>query len=76
MVKKSRKGAESQDLFFKATPTAIFTLAGLFYLALPHELHVGLGLDFTASHSDHVVFGIVFLLLAGVVWHINGKRAR
>jgi len=76
MANRNQKSIKTENLFFRITPTAIFVLAGLFYLALPHELHVGLDLDFGASHSDHIVFGIVFLLMGGVIWYINGKKGK
>jgi hypothetical protein len=76
MSKKGRKIAKSSNLFFKITPSIIFAAAGLFYLVLPHQLHVALGLDFAASHSDHIVFGIVLLIFSGIIWYINREKTK
>lgn len=46
-------------------------LIGVFFLALPHTVHVSLGFAYF-SHPVHMVFGAVVLLLDGL-WF---KRAR
>jgi hypothetical protein len=76
VVKKRPKVQKEQILFFRAVPTGMFVLVGLFYLLAPHEMHVGLGLDFKASHTDHLIFGSIFLIMAGLIWHLNGKRSK
>lgn len=76
MVKRRLRVQKDQNLFFRAVPTGIFVLVGLFYLLAPHEMHVGMGLDFGATHTDHLVFGAVFLLMAGLMWHLNGKKSK
>jgi len=76
MIKRRGKIKKEENLFFRAVPMAIFALVGLFYLLAPHEMHVGLGLDFKASHADHLIFGAVFLIITGLVWHLNGKKPK
>lgn len=43
----------------------LLVLAGLFYVLLPHSVHVSVGLDFALEHTWHVALGILFLV-AGV----------
>ena len=76
MVKRRPKVRKKENLFFRAVPVSIFVLVGLFYLLAPHEMHVGTGLDFKASHADHLVFGAIFLIMAGLMWHLNGKKSK
>jgi len=76
MVKRRERTKKEQNLFFRVVPMAVFALVGLFYLLAPHEMHVGLGLDFKASHSDHLIFGAVFLIMTGLVWYLNGKKSK
>ena len=51
--------------------TVILALAGLFFLAAPHNVHLSLGL--VADHSMHQIIGVVLLVVAAVV-HMKMKK--
>lgn len=74
MPKQKKKTNRYQAKFYKAVPTAIFGLAGLFYLAVPYEIIAASGLGFRAMEGDQLIFGIVFLVIAGIFWFVNSRK--
>lgn len=54
-------------------PTAVLAVLGLFYLAVPHNIHLSSGLAFGLEHSMHMVLGVVLLVAAGLVYWKMGK---
>ncbi len=76
MPKKIKKVAKKDDLFFKVVPVVIFVLAALFYLFVPYEVISGMGLSFRATHEDHILFGVVFLVMAALFWYISGRKKK
>lgn len=74
MPKRVKKVARKDDLFFKVVPVVIFVLAALFYLIVPYEIISGMGLSFRATHEDHMLFGLVFLVMAALFWFIQGRK--
>ena len=55
-------------------PVLILAVVGLVYLALPHSLHVSWGIDFGLDHAIHMVFGVVLLAVAGLLYWKGQKR--
>lgn len=76
MPKQKEKSSKYQSKFYKVVPTAIFGLAGLFYLAVPYEVIAASGLGFRAMEGDQLIFGIVFLVMAGVFWFVNSRKRK
>lgn len=75
-VKKAKIVTKRDDLFFKIVPITIFVLAALFYLLVPYEVISGMGLSFRATHEDHMLFGLVFLVMAALFWYVNGRKKK
>lgn len=51
----------------------ILLLIGIFYLFLPHSIHIALKLDFGWEHYVHIALGGLLLVL-GSILTLNGKR--
>lgn len=54
--------------------SVILILLGLFYVLVPHDIHVatiGLGLE----HTMHQVLGVILLVIGIVLWW-KGKKAK
>ena len=62
--------------FYKIFPTALFGLAGLFYLVAPYDMISSLGLDFKEKQTGHIVFGLVFIVFAVAFWLISHKKVK
>ena len=74
-MRKSEKARQKHDgRFYKVVPTIVFALAGLFYLVSPYEIKLAAGLDFGNTAEDHIIFGVVFLAMAGVLWWFNHRK--
>lgn len=76
MPKQKKKTNRYQAKFYEVIPTVIFGLAGLFYLAVPYEIIAASGLGFRATEGNQVIFGIVFLVMAGVFWFVNSRKRK
>ena len=73
-MKKIKKFDKYGGKFYRYVPTIIFALAGLFYAFSPYEIKLASGLDFGNSAQDHLVFGVVFLAMAGILWWMNNRK--
>ncbi len=52
----------------------ILGIIGLFYLVLPHSVHIASGLALGLSHGIHVLLGIVLIIIAALlIWKKKGK---
>ena len=60
--------------FYKTIPSALFGILGLLYLLTPYSKLLELGLDLGKTHSEHLIFGIVFSGIAAAFWFINNKK--
>lgn len=70
---KKRKSSRYDAAFYRIVPTAIFGLAGVFYLAVPSEIITASGLGFGETAKGHVIFGLVFLIIAAIFWLVNNR---
>jgi hypothetical protein len=71
MPKRSVKAAKNRykgKKFYKIAGAGIFGLAGLLFAALPADLRQQIGLDFGLDPTSSMVLGIVFLVIAGLVY--------
>lgn len=48
-------------------------VVGLYYLLIPHAVHVRYNLDFGLPHMVHMISGIGLLVLAGFLFRKWGK---
>ena len=49
---------------------------GLFYVAVPHDIHISSGLGFEWTHTMHIMFGLVLFIIAGILWFSKQKKTR
>ncbi len=51
----------------------ILLIIGAFYALLPHTTHIASGIGFGASHTVHVIIGVIALII-GVLVLIMGRK--
>lgn len=68
MVRKVKKNKYKGKKFYKIVPPIIFGLAGVFFAAVPHAIRQGIGLDFDLDPQTSVIFGIVLIIIAGILY--------
>ncbi len=71
-IKKTK--SRYDDQFYKVVPTIVFGIAGLFYLFSPYEIKLATGLDFGNTSEDHLTFGVIFLVMAGIFWWFSHRK--
>lgn len=54
----------------------ILVIIGLFYVAVPHDVHVSSGIGFGWNHTMHITFGVVLFIIAGMLYFWKQKKAR
>lgn len=67
---KEKYGSE----FYKIVPTAIFGIAGVFFLAVPYEIKLAWGLHFGETSETLLAYGVAFLAVAGIFWWLNHRK--
>ena len=51
-------------------------IIGLFYVTMPHSIHISSGLGFEWTHTMHIMFGLVLFITAGILWFSKQKKTR
>ena len=46
---------------------------GFFLAFLPHTMHVSIGFDEETSHLKHIIFGIIFVIVALIILIYNNN---
>lgn len=63
---------ETKKFFFGLGTVILFI--GFFYAFLPHTLHGSVGLGDESSHTRHVIFGAIMVLIGLILLILNEKR--
>ncbi len=54
----------------------VLIVIGLFYVAVPHDIHISSGLGFEWTHTMHIMFGLVLFIIAGILWFYKQEKTR